>query len=315
MSKPSDPRVNFSRFMVQCNHAAVRELAWVIGSEPLLFATSEPHLLSPDFFQNAWQERLDWLRELDRSPMQLAGLHAHLESGSNRLGKRFERLIGFWFEHHPNWTIQQSNWVISDTERTLGEFDLIAKNHQTEEQWHFELACKFYLSTRHSNKWCDWKGTNVQDDLEKKMKKLGQQLQLSDHPAAQGLLLSHDIQIHRRATWLKGWFFHHFRDLNRPIHPLLAHRHCNVGWWCTQSEWKQWMSPSSGDWLELSSLEWLQPVHTIQHAPVKSTELIERWNNRAFERHQMLAQVIPMDGKFKEVSRGFVVHDEWPALS
>lgn len=315
MSKPSDPRADFSHFMLQCNDAAIRELAWVVGSEPLLFDASESHLLPPEFFQSAWQERLDWLRAMDDSPEQLAHLHAHLESGSNRLGKRFERLIEFWFEHHPHWTIQQSNWVISDSERTLGEFDLIALNEETGEQWHFELACKFYLSTRPSKNWRDWKGTNVQDDLQQKMDKLNQQVQLSDHPAAQERLQTHGITIQRRATWLKGWFFHHFRDMNHPIQPRLAHRHCNVGWWCTQSEWRQWMSPSAGDWLELSSLEWLQPVHSIQHAPMKSTQLLERWDNHPFDRHQMLAQVIHSEGKFIEVSRGFVVHDHWPALS
>ena len=314
MSKPQNPRAEFDRLMQQCNHASVRELAWAVGSSPLLSNTSENAMLIADFFNAAWQERVDWLHELDASSEQIAGLCAHLESGSKRLGKRFERLIWYWFEQHPAWSIQKSNWVISDSERTIGEFDLIALNHETGENWHIELACKFYLSTRKTRQWSDWKGTNVQDDLQHKMDKLKQQLNLSHHPASIEQLKANDIQIHRRAGWLKGWFFHHFRDISSPIQPRLAERHCNVGWWCTQSEWHAWMSQSSGEWLELSSLEWLQPVHAIEHAPQSAAHIAQRWMSTPLDKAQMLAQVIEIDQKRVEVSRGFVVQDDWPGL-
>ena len=204
--------------------------------------------------------------------------------------------------------------MISDSERTIGEFDLIVLNHETGENWHIELACKFYLSTRKTKQWSDWKGTNVQDDLQHKMDKLEQQLSLSFHPASIEQLKASDIQIHRRAGWLKGWFFHHFRDISSPIQPRMAARHYNVGWWCTQSEWHAWMSQSSGEWLELSSLEWLQPVHAIEHAPQSAAHIAQRWMSTPLEKAQMLAQVIEIDQKRVEISRGFVVQDDWPGL-
>ncbi|MDO7740841.1 MAG: DUF1853 family protein, partial [Flavobacteriales bacterium] len=89
---------------------------------------------------------------------------------------------------------------------------------------------------------------------------------------------------------------------------------CNVGWWCTQSEWHAWMSQSSGEWLELSSLEWLQPVHAIEHAPQSAAHIAQRWMSTPLDKAQMLAQVIEIDQKRVEVSRGFVVQDDWPGL-
>jgi len=315
MSKPTNPRSDFLHALLQCNHAETRELGWAVGSSPLLSDAPEQHLLSPDFFDENWRERLDWLLSIDASEEKLNHLRNLLNSGSQRLGKRFERLVTYWFESHPRWTVEKSNWVVSDAKRTIGEFDLIALNNDTGAYWHFELACKFYLSSKNTRHWNTWKGTNVRDDLQHKMDKLEQQLRLSDHPAAFEPLNSNGIEIEHRAVWMKGWFFHHFRDISHSIPPRSAHRHCNVGWWCTQSEWHKWMSQSSSDWIELSSLEWLQPIHSISCNTLHANQIIEKWIQQPFDRHQMLAQVIHREGKFVELSRGFVVHDDWPAQS
>lgn len=315
MSKPHNSQIELAHFMQQCNHPVVRELAWAVSSAPLLHNAADPTILDTHFFYNAWKERIHWLHDLDQSTDRITQFRTYLESGSNRLGKRFERLIYYWFDQHPEWSIQKSNWVISDTERTIGEFDLIALNHQTGENWHIEMACKFYLSTRKTKKWSDWKGTNVFDDLQQKMDKLEQQLQLSLHPATSAQLKANGIQIHQRANWLKGWFFHHFRDIAHPIQPRMAAPECNVGWWCTQDEWHSWMSQLSGEWLELSSLAWLQPIHAIEHPPKSAVHIAAQWSKEPLKRAQMIAQVIELDGNRIETSRGFVVPNDWAGLT
>lgn len=172
------------RFTNRC----VRDLAWVIASPPLV---------SGEFNQTQWWSHAQCLAEfndclsallaLDKNP---APLLAHLESiKSRRLGLRFEGYLSFWLlAISPNYTLLaqniQLNEFVNRLKRTIGEVDFIIKERQSGKIIHLEVAVKFYLGTAPYSDPYRWFGTNLNDQLGKKLDHLKQhQTQLLiNHP-------------------------------------------------------------------------------------------------------------------------------------
>jgi hypothetical protein len=313
MAKPQHPEKEFEDFLAHCEQPLIRELAWAIGSPPLLksAANGDVELLDMDFFSREWELGKSLLQAWDQTP-SAASLEEMMGFDSHRLGKRFERLVGFWFLNQPHWELIQENWVISDESRTIGEFDLLVRNLDTKEVWHIELACKFYLNAHQTSRWGDWKGTNTHDDLQHKMDKIMRQLSLSQHPAGKLALSLENIQIDRRVAWLKGWFFHHIHEITQHQPPRNAHPKYPAGWWCRQHEWTEWMAQNAGLWIILQPHEWLHLIHELSATPVAPEGIAEIWRQEGLFRGQLVAHVIKKENHWVEISRGFVVPDTWP---
>lgn len=173
-------------------HRCVRDLVWVIASPPLV---------SGSYHQTQWwghaacllelENCLPTLKALDKNPQPLI---LHLESiKSKRLGLRFEALVSFWLMFiSPNFKLLAQNIQLHETHggetktRTLGEMDFIIEEKSSGKVIHLEVAVKFYLGIQpFSDAYC-WFGTNLNDQLGKKLDHLKQhQTQLSDKYPAQ----------------------------------------------------------------------------------------------------------------------------------
>jgi len=192
------------RFTNRC----VRDLAWVIASPPLV---------SGEFSQTRWWNHTECLTEfndclaalltLDKNP---APLLTHLESiKSKRLGLRFEAYLSFWLSSiSPNYTLLaqniQLNEFVNGLKRTIGEVDFIIEERQSGKIIHLEVTVKFYLGTAPFSNPYRWFGTNLNDQLGKKIDHLKQ------HQTQ--LLINHPEQIpysiDERHCIIKGRLFY-----------------------------------------------------------------------------------------------------------
>lgn len=200
------------RFKNRC----VRDLAWVIASPPLV---------SGEFNQTHWWNHQECLAEfndclpalldLDKDPSPLL---THLASiKSKRLGLRFEAYLSFWLSSiSPNYTLLAQNIQLSEIvntlKRTIGEVDFIIEENKSGNVIHLEVAVKFYLGTAPYSDPYRWFGTNLNDQLGRKLDHLKQ------HQTQ--LLINHPKQIpysiDERHCIIKGRLFYPEGQTNAP---------------------------------------------------------------------------------------------------
>ena len=127
----------------QLRHAAVRDLAWVLISPPLLSNPPRPqrHPLSASPWMRSPDLLADWLLTLDRDASSLE--HWLAQSSVRRLGLYYERLWQFALHAAPGVEVLAANLPIRDGGHTLGELDLLLRDEQGVH--HLELAIKLYL--------------------------------------------------------------------------------------------------------------------------------------------------------------------------
>jgi hypothetical protein len=249
-------------------HRCVRELAWVIASPPLVSGSFERNGFVTQWWSDTacWQEFKDCLvalRSLDQNPQVLI---KHLNTtSSKRLGLRFEALIAFWLQEiSPNFTLLaqniQLNEIAGDTRsRTIGEVDFIMKERQSGKVIHLEVAVKFYLGTSPFNDPYRWFGTNINDQLGKKVAHLQQ------HQTQ--LLLQHEAQIafaiDERHCLLKGRLFYPFTvSSTRAISPQGVTSHHLRGHYLFYDE----STSFSQSVIQLEKSEWLA---TLSHSEIE----------------------------------------------
>ena len=296
----------FTERLGQIRTPEVRHLVWALGSPPLMTQhKSWPFsLLDEDWFERTLARRWPWLMALDDSPEPLL---EHLAKGPQLLGKRFERLLAFYFQADPEFKVLHAGWPIHASGKgkggTIGEFDFLLKHLPSGQTWHLEVACKFYLAERNSASWATFKGPNAQDTLSGKMDKLVQQLALSDRPEAAAALSAEHIRVDERVLLLKGGLFHHISDIHRAKPPLHAHKNYPTGWWIRQGEWEQLLADSGAARIfSLSKPDWMGgPSGDLLTEPPKRPGLCAR----AFPAPDGLSPRVELD-------RGFIVPDKWP---
>ena len=177
MTKAEQWDPSLENILDACPAAIWREMAWAIGSAPMLEAnpTELPFLWRTDYHTRALRSFRDLLAHWEvenHSEIDVLG------DRPMRLGKRFEQLVNWWFEACPEYEVLSKNLVIQGRDRTLGEMDLIVRDTQDSQVLHLELACKFYLQTRVSGSWHHWVGMDPKDRLDLKLDKLESQLKL-----------------------------------------------------------------------------------------------------------------------------------------
>ena len=125
-----------------CPTRALQEIAWCVGSPPLMRSSPGVNHSGEDA---ATAARLGFEAWMHRAVS--AGFEGEsLEQGpsNRRLGHRFETCVSAWFQHHPEWDIKAANHVVQLGKRTAGEIDLLVE--RAGEILHLELAVKFYLA-------------------------------------------------------------------------------------------------------------------------------------------------------------------------
>ena len=292
----------------------VRELAWIIGSRPLMSEHGYCDVyqtLDDKWIDDLLEESESFLFSLDLNP---APLQEWLETRPSRLlGIRFESMLGFFFENHPRFEILAKNVQLKNRTQTVGEIDFIVNDLNHNRLLHMEVACKFYLSSKISNQWNLWLGPNPHDTLKLKMNKLIEQLSITTRHWGKEYLQSQKLANPEPTLLMKGAFHHHYSNLGNAKHPKFSNTKYNTGWWCHKKELKA-LDNVYIRWAKLEKESWLCPQVRVIDETLEFNN-IQKVVNGHFslsKRSILLTCLLEKDGFWVEHSRGFVVGDEWP---
>lgn len=271
----------------------LHDLAWCLSSAPLISPQDE-----------CWREP-DWFNRVSL-PADLPDV----VSTSHKLGIHFENIICNWIEATADLELLARNLPVRDSERTLGEFDLIVRHEDQVEHW--ELAVKFYLGMSDQGQMHDWYGPNPIDTLAAKVNRVtNHQLKLSEQPAAKQLLQEKGWQINQTRAFVKGRLFHPYnafrhREFN---HPKDVNENHEKGWWMTDTGFELQEDLKDGQYAILEKRFWLAPITSDLEFAAMSHEDILRYlkhENRGGTLH-----VARLDADLNEISRGFIVLRQW----
>jgi len=145
----------------------VRDLAWSLWG-PALLIHRIPYNEVSETNNASFPLDWPWLQQLDHQPQVLID---YLEQKNTRLlGTYFEALWQFYCSYHPSFDLSICNLQVNDTNRTVGEFDVLVTNNQGQ-NFHIELTCKFYLEWQDNLQTILWIGPNCGDRLDIKYDK------------------------------------------------------------------------------------------------------------------------------------------------
>ncbi len=296
------------------------DLAWVMSSPCLLAQHSTPYAgnkVSDTWCQSVFRQNLDWLHRLDADP---AIIQQWLDQrASPLLGIYFESLLAFWLQHLADTELLAQNLVVGQPGLQLGEFDLLFRDLEKKQLFHWEATVKFYL--RYGKTDYQWLGPNPRDSLQHKLNKVfDRQLHLSEHPKAQQLL-QHKLGQHQLVpqAFVKGYLFYPYdSDWRKPTHipPGVSADHLK-GWWCHHAGMVARLQscPVENRWLLLPRLQWLSAVVRESAAELMDKNELLGCLTEYFSQHYKAVLLVQMESTgavWQEVSRGFVVNNLWP---
>jgi len=281
------------------NHRVVRDLAWVIQSPPITSGLKANVLwLDQGFCNQEYQDCLEDLKSLDKDPSPLL---KHLDKlKSKRLGYRFEAFVNYWLHISPNYDLVDHNIQIIKDKRTRGEIDFIILDKQSLRTIHLEVAVKFYLGVEPYEDSFRWFGTNIQDQLGKKLAHLQEhQSQLTiKYPN----YLEHNIDEHH--CLIKGRLYSPFGS---DITPQGVYSDHLRGHWIKQGNLHKESSLNDATLYPIEKSEWLSQL--------TFNDLNNREKFNELEQIKKAQSCIATrnndQGKPEEVSRIFVLPDDF----
>ena len=306
-------------------HQFVRDLAWLFSSPPILN------------FGNAFNRlplEKSWLDELDNNPQQLT---EHLSSKNLKmLGPYFEALWEFYFIYYPKVELVAKNLQVFDGGKTIGEFDFIYRELETNKVFHLEVAVKYYLGNARAingiqesagldltdaQAQCLWVGPGTRDRLDRKARKLAQhQSQLSSNEAGIAALRRVGVREVTSQVCLLGYLFYPTEyEMDKPTGANSNHlRGCWMRLNDIQYHLKResrfaildkphWLAPVAPEGLEL--LDQAQLVEELSHqfAEIPHPRLIAEFTqvaNKSSEPDQCFAR---LSSEFY-----FITPESWP---
>lgn len=285
----------------------VRDLAWALSSPPLLQRVdADIRWLDQDWLSEVTACYQSLLQTLEHDPQPLRDtVNAQKD---RRLGNYFETLWRFWLATNDRYALLYANLPLRSATRTIGEFDFLVKDRETGKVLHWEVAVKFYLGVADTLQPANWWGPARRDRLDIKTRHLLEhQGRLSRHH--QAVQLFEELGIHVDETWLllKGRLF--YPADRQAVAPQGAHPAHLRGFWLQRSAF-----PAGNDtsWVLLDRHQWLAPLAGVDSsACVDSSQLLETWVNNAMTRPVCVARI----EAGRELERGFIVPDNWPAES
>ncbi len=313
----------------------VRALAWLLDAPDLLDAKAicwEVHVVQLERVDEALTS---WLLQLDAAPQ---ALHSAVnKQASTRLGRYAEKLLSFYLQH-TNRLVAHNVQIHTAWNQTVGEFDFLLRDAvDSEKILHWEFATKFYLlaftdkgaSTEAMDAFV---GPNLADSLAAKLQKImKQQLMLSSHPAAQGLLW----KVYAAQALVKGWVFYPDAVFSSGAAPAtisgISVNHCRGFWRSLSDLMAQSEQPDSDHedhdvpsvhYVIMSRLSWLAPLRCERQQTLSLLELCEALAQH-FSTHSepVLIAVCTeepltnandsQEAIMLERQRGFIVPDDW----
>lgn len=275
-----------------------RDLDWCLHSAPLVTGNSP----------NAIWPTPEWFEALPSSigSLQLPGpRHPH----HFRLGQHFESTLAAWLTAEPGFELIAANLQVQDGKRTVGEFDFLVAVRDRVEHW--EAAVKFYLGTGDGLALSCWFGPNTSDRFDAKYQRLiDHQLKLATDPHALALLESLGLTVSGSRCFMKGRLFHPWHRYTAgdfPVPEVVYPGH-EKGWWLPASDFLAVFEDSGDRFVYLPKSLWLSRLTGADFdAPLSCWELADLLESPAAEQAVHVAIV----AEDKEVSRGFIVKDQW----
>lgn len=167
----------------------------------------------------------------DPSSLRRAALHLARLPRPRRLGQHFENLVACALSHHPRFEVVARNVPLRQGANTLGELDLLVRDHSDGTLCHWELALKFYLGLPGEASPYGWPGPDSQDQLEHKAAHLfHEQLPRSAEPAVRSLLAAQGWTVQRRVLLTRGRLFYP-RQGRPPLCQWVDPGHQRGVWW------------------------------------------------------------------------------------
>ena len=284
----------------------VRDLIWAIESSPVMASSKAmPLWLDGNWFLHQSNESAKLFSSLHDDPDPLLSF---LNSRpTHRLGVYFESLWHFWLTRQSRYELVESNLVVRDEKRTLGEFDLIVRDVERGKTLHWELAVKFYLGVGETNNLSNWWGPRQRDRLDIKVNHLvNHQTQLSNQQAARQQLASRGIHIDETWVILKGRLFYPYAQ--KMIAPDGSAENHGRGRWLSDSEFSNNDELLDLDWLPLSRAQWFAPIINVAATEVvNGRSLVKQWDATPIERPCCFACVDSGSEKY----RIFVTQSDW----
>lgn len=301
---------------------AVRDLAWLLFSPPLLCELPPGTLAQTFEREDEAAACASWLLALDRHPVELR--QAIAAARLTRLGLYAECLLAWYLRHGPAPAprLVAANVALRRAGRTLGECDFLVQTAGGR-RLHWELAVKCYLHAGGERAvLADYVGPNLRDRFDLKLAHLLEhQLPLSarDEFASLGHEGPWEAQM-----FLKGWLFYRWDDASgaaavpaAPASAALAARHSR-GFWVTRGEWSRFASNGGQRWVTLPRLCWLAPRPAIEDGATEAGSLATAdalAARLAQSGAPTMVAAFARDaarGQWRERARGFVVPDDWP---
>jgi hypothetical protein len=298
------------------NNQVIRDLAWSLwGPALLIHRAPYSELASSETTNNEQIDKerffpLDiiWLQQLDQKPEVLL---VYLQRKNTRiLGTYFEALWQFYFSHHPEFQCCLCNLQVSDSTRTLGEFDALVTNHK-KQNFHIELTCKFYLEWRDNRQEKLWIGPNCGDRLDIKYNKTDtRQLPLLKTDTGKIACIEHSfntVNVKQIAIW-RGTSFR-------------MSEYVTVNEWQDDSVLSEWKTDVRILWFIADKSLWLSPAiqarDKLKTLPQINLQIHEHFDNSATQNTHhtlMLTALIfnKTERQWQQQQRFFITANNWP---
>lgn len=328
-------RIELFKDIVSFQDSAVRDLAWVIASPGLLDASyfqaqaslsGQARVIDDEFCRQFYESQRAWLLQQDKDPQ---ALHAWLtQRASHRLGYYFEALLQYWLQHWVGEGALAAHVPVRRNKQTLGEFDFLFTTPGSRALQHWEVAVKFYLAYQQSDGSVRYFGPQARDRLDLKLARLFEhQTQLATTDDGQKAIAQHitnnAFETIESQILLKGYLFYPAqRDWETA--PLtsdgISTAHLR-GWWTSVDVLHIPVMSAASRWYQVPRLSWLSPVQLTEvqaQALPNHQSLLEALS--ITQRKQELDPILlaeltqASDGHWREISRGFVVPEGWPAV-
>jgi len=280
----------------------VRDLAWSLCS-PALLQRRDAGVHWPDdaWYASIGKQFRPQLSRLDANPQALHAILA--QRRDRRLGHYFETLWRYWLEHNPAYRLLHANLPVRTAGNTLGEFDLLVHDRQTDKVLHWELAIKFYLGTGDTRHPANWWGPGKRDRLDLKTRRMVEhQSQLAKHPQARAVLAHRELHIDESWIIMKGRLFYPYGG-GCPAPHGANPRHLR-GFWLRRSDAGH---ITQKEWVVLDKQRWCAPVVELTTPPVNGAELLAWWDAASPGHPLCIAHIV----SGRESGRGFIVPDGW----
>lgn len=286
---------------IEFTNKAVRDLAWVLSSPPLLRpAVTTIHWPSMEWYAENYTSSVGLLQTLDTHPTALQ--QALLLNKDRRLGGYYESLWHHWLRHSPRYQLIAHNVQIYASRKTIGEFDLIIRDTDSGSYEHWELAVKFYLGVGDTRHCSSWHGPRLNDNLEKKYHRVIQrQAMLSQHPLAQAYLHTHGLALAKIRCIMQGRLFYEL-DADSAS-PDITHASHSRGWWCDTATLLRRYSEDTAV-QKLTKPDWLVPRWQEGAGILRLAQLCHQVETQG---HPVYAILRPDD----MTDSGFIVPQSW----